>query len=103
MAILLNIRLLGRLLDDSVVIGGDNKHSCAGRRRVRRRWHGGTRRPPPAVNQNQLQTGTIEPLCANLEEAYCVNPVLDYADLALELLQVHTCSGSSIYPIRMLR
>ena len=24
-------RLLGRLLDDSVVIGGDNKHSCAGR------------------------------------------------------------------------
>ena len=43
-------RILGRLQDDSVVIGGDNKRSCTGRRRSRRRWHGGTRRPPPAVH-----------------------------------------------------
>ena len=35
-------RIHGRLLDDSVVIGGDNKHSCDGRRRVRRKWHGST-------------------------------------------------------------
>ena len=96
-------RLLGRLLDDSVVIDGDNKHSCAGRRRVRRRWHGGTRRTPPTVNQNQHQTETIEPLCSKLEEANCVNSVLDYADLALELLQVHTCSGPSISAIRVWR
>ena len=43
-------RILGRLQDDSVVIGGDNKRSCTGRRRARRRWHGGTRRPPPVVH-----------------------------------------------------
>ena len=50
-------RILGRLQDDSVVIGGDNKRS-----RARRRWHDGTRRPPPAV---QHQTDTIEPFCSN--------------------------------------
>ena len=71
-------RLLGRLLDDSVVISGDNKHSCAGRRRT-----------PTTVNQNQHQTETIKPLCSKLEEANCVNSVLDYADLSLELLEVH--------------
>ena len=94
-------RLIGRLLDDSVVIGGDNKHSCAGRRRVRRIWHGGTRRPPPAVHQNQHQTETIEPLCSKLEEANGVKPVIDCGDLALVLLQVHTCSGPSVSPMRV--
>ena len=96
-------RLLGRLLDDSVVIGCDNKHSCAWRRRVRRRWHGGTWRPPPTVHHNQHQTVTIEPLCSKLEEANCVNLVLDCADLALVLFQVHTCYDPSISPIRVWR
>ena len=82
-------RILGRLPDDSVIIGGGNKHCCAGRRRATRRWRGGTRLPPPAVLQSQHQTETIEPLCSKLEEANCVNAVLDCADLALVLLQVH--------------
>ena len=82
-------RILGRLLDDSVIIGGDNKHCCAGRRRARRRWRGGTRLPQPVVIQNQHQTETIEPLCSTLEGENCVNAVLDCADLALVLLQVH--------------
>ena len=82
-------RILGRLLDDSVIIGGDNKHFCAGRRRARRRWRGGSRLPPPAVLQIQHQTETIESLCSKLEEEDCVNAVLDCADLALVLLQVH--------------
>ena len=55
-------RILGRLQDDSVVIGGDNKRSCTEHRRARRRWHGGTRRPPPAVKH---QTDTTEPFCSN--------------------------------------
>ena len=46
------------------------------------------------VNQHQTET---------IEEANGVNSVLDYADLALELLEVHTCLGPSIYPIRMWR
>ena len=82
-------RILGRLLDDSVIIGADNKHCSSGRRRTIRRWRGGTRIPPPAVLQNQHQTETIEPLCSKLEEANCANAVLDCADLALVLLQVH--------------
>ena len=43
-------QILGRLQDDGVVIGGVNKRSCTGRRRARRKWHGGTRRPPPVVH-----------------------------------------------------
>ena len=76
-------------VDDSVIIVGDNKHCCAGRRRVRQRWRGGTRLPPPAVLQNQHKTETIEPLCSTLEEANCVNAFFDCADLALVLSQVH--------------
>ena len=82
-------RILGRLLDDSVTIGGYNKHCCARRRRAIRRWRGGTRLPLPAVLQNQYQTETIEPLCSKLEGANWVNAVLECADLALVLLQVH--------------
>ena len=83
------VRILGRLLDDSLIIGGDNKHCFAGRRRARRRWRGGTRLPQPAVIQNQHQTETIEPLCSTLEEANCAITVLDFANLAIVLLHVH--------------
>ena len=67
----------------SLIIGGGNKRSCTGLRRARRRWHGGTRRPPPAVHQNQHQTDTIEPFCSKT-----FNEVLDCADPALVLLQI---------------
>ena len=83
-------RLLGRLLDDSVVIGGDNKHSCAGRRRARRRWHGSTRRPSPAVHQNQHQTKTIE-----VEEA-------KKQTASIQSLIVKTWRSSSCQSIRVL-
>ena len=76
-------RILGRLQDDSVVIGGDNKRSCTGLRRASRRWHGGTRRPLPAVHQNQHQADTIAPFCSKP-----FNAVLDCADPALVLLQI---------------
>ena len=44
-----------RLQDDSVVIGGDNKRSCTGRRRVRQRWHGGTLE---SITKPRLSTGS---------------------------------------------
>ena len=51
-------RITCRGFDDSVIIGGDNKHCFAGRRRARRRWRGCTRVPPPGVLQTQHRTET---------------------------------------------
>ena len=53
------------------------------------------------INIRQKLYNYIELLFSKLEAGNCVNSVLDYADLALELLEVHTCLGPSIYPIRV--
>ena len=53
------------------------------------------------ININIIQKlDSIEPLCSKSEEANGVNSVLDCADLALVILQVHRCFGPSISPIR---
>ena len=83
-------RIIGRLKDDSVVIGGDNKRSCTGLRRARRRWHGGTRRQAVLKSTSDRHYRTIL-----LESVNAVIDCADLRDLALVLLQIHTCSGPS--------
>ena len=79
----------------SVVIGGDNTRSCTGLRRARRRWHGGTRRPPPAVHQHQADT--IQPLCSK-----AFNAVIDCADQALVLLQIRENQIRCVGPMSLI-
>ena len=72
-------RLLGRLLDDSVVIGSDKAAPDADASD-----EDGTAELDELHQQLiNIRQKIIEPLCSKLEEANCVTSVLDYAYLAL--------------------